>query len=794
MKKKKRKPDDYFNNGAVELVRDGTMVSMRNLLSESEINERMELLAKEYENEKKKISDLVNKIRVEVIKCDPIELLKFSKQVPLLSSFNKISEIEYSKNEIYTMRCTEYIQCIFASTGIPTAGEAGLVNENLYHGIINNIADLYERIEFFYFYWSAYADKVLGIESELLEYIVESQMLWLVRGNTYQVFQVGNLEKLLLIHDDKFIELFGIGAKEIINGIAAIEYSLSSGMPDAIADLMSLFDKFKSFTENNPDYNSLEEFVESSRSETEKPLYSVFGTELYEVSSITSWPDSFVNELAFEIGEEATFFNSEFPGWPIMDLPTQKRPFIKYEDKVYCFDYYSFFDNIYRVIQKMIMRLDHSYTTTWSQRQQLASEMLVEEVVQELIPNALIYRDNYYPKNTSLKHCAENDLIAIYDNTLLIIEVKAGSFTYTPPITDYRAHIKSFKTLLEKADYQCERTYNYIVEREVPIFYNREKEEKFSIDKSLIENIYTLSITVDNFNEFEAKAEKLSFINLMAGSIAISLDDLRLYANYFENSLMFLHFLKERKAATKSKILTLSDELDHLGMYIKHNMYTLNLDNEIENTKLSSYGYREALDKYFGTLHIEQIQSEKPIQEIPKILKEILDFLEKSNIKNKSFLSNYLLDFADEARNEFCNGVTGLLARQRHLNRMVQIVTFGELKYTLFVHQPDIKAISQEMKDDYNFGTVFKNEESKRISIDLYYDLNMDLVDVKFKVYKYVDINEEDKERYTKLGDKYAKTRAISYKKQTGKKKIGRNDPCPCGSGKKYKKCCIGVF
>lgn len=23
-------------------------------------------------------------------------------------------------------------------------------------------------------------------------------------------------------------------------------------------------------------------------------------------------------------------------------------------------------------------------------------------------------------------------------------------------------------------------------------------------------------------------------------------------------------------------------------------------------------------------------------------------------------------------------------------------------------------------------------------------------------------------------------------------KKVGRNDPCPCGSGKKYKHCCIG--
>lgn len=27
-----------------------------------------------------------------------------------------------------------------------------------------------------------------------------------------------------------------------------------------------------------------------------------------------------------------------------------------------------------------------------------------------------------------------------------------------------------------------------------------------------------------------------------------------------------------------------------------------------------------------------------------------------------------------------------------------------------------------------------------------------------------------------------------------GKRKIGRNDPCPCGSGKKYKKCCLGKY
>ena len=30
----------------------------------------------------------------------------------------------------------------------------------------------------------------------------------------------------------------------------------------------------------------------------------------------------------------------------------------------------------------------------------------------------------------------------------------------------------------------------------------------------------------------------------------------------------------------------------------------------------------------------------------------------------------------------------------------------------------------------------------------------------------------------------------VPYKTHVGEKKIGRNDPCPCMSGKKYKKCC----
>lgn len=39
--------------------------------------------------------------------------------------------------------------------------------------------------------------------------------------------------------------------------------------------------------------------------------------------------------------------------------------------------------------------------------------------------------------------------------------------------------------------------------------------------------------------------------------------------------------------------------------------------------------------------------------------------------------------------------------------------------------------------------------------------------------------------------EKLLRTASAEYNKPEKKIKIGRNDPCPCGSGKKYKKCCM---
>ena len=47
---------------------------------------------------------------------------------------------------------------------------------------------------------------------------------------------------------------------------------------------------------------------------------------------------------------------------------------------------------------------------------------------------------------------------------------------------------------------------------------------------------------------------------------------------------------------------------------------------------------------------------------------------------------------------------------------------------------------------------------------------------------------ERDQEMQLSHGDGMGDSKPKTVKRQAAK--VGRNDPCPCGSGKKYKKCC----
>lgn len=78
-------------------------------------------------------------------------------------------------------------------------------------------------------------------------------------------------------------------------------------------------------------------------------------------------------------------------------------------------------------------------------------------------------------------------------------------------------------------------------------------------------------------------------------------------------------------------------------------------------------------------------------------------------------------------------------------------------------------------------------ESNVSLSIDfekLYYNMLAAKADWLYNLTQWDDILDEQRRKEIKKD--YNRSRIV-----INDKKIGRNEPCPCGSGKKYKKCCL---
>ena len=771
---KKARIDEYYNDGIVELLRSGNVTSIKNVMDDSQAAFIMDAIIDNYDETVKRIDDIVKEVRLLIIRQDPLRLLKFCQQQFLMSNLGITSEHQLTHDRILSSRITEYVQSVIVSSESQYEKNEEYSETELFH-IANLVEELYANINIFYTTWGA--SKFRECNDEHVDQLVESLLMFNVRGNRYSIMEEKYHRLLLGPHNETFQEVYGITSDDIVNGLSAMLYNLSQGTFDAANALAGQFE-------------SSEKEVADEKQIAELFL-EIFSAKLNDVIETTGLPENFAKDLSYGVGEYKKFFNDEqFSGWPILNLPIHRRPFIEIEGGYYCFDYYSLADNFYRAVQHAITL--HSDAEVWKEKQKLASEKSVGEIFHKLLPDAEIYIENYYPAGNTLKRMYENDLLILYSRILLIVEVKAGAFTYTSPLTDYESHIKSYKNLIESAAHQCERVGKYIdKETDTIIFYDENRNEKFKVKKEDVDKVFKMSVTVDNINAFAARAEKIGFLNLESKAICIGIDDLITYGEYFESPLFFMHFLKQRENATMVPNLQMFDELDHLGMYINYNCYPMLLNDVEKDSRVFFDGFREDLDSYFGQLIHPHKSPAKPKQDMPELLEDIITCIEKSDIPNKVWLSSYILDLDSEARLGLCEQIKLVSRKQKQKSKMLPIIASGDefsLRYCVYLLQDEIDVFSEDEREEHLLSVLVHNEESDRVRIDLTIDENGIPVRIFGKEYYREDIPSDRVGYYLEIGKKNADIRVAIHKQKHGK--IGRNELCPCGSGKKYKKCC----
>jgi len=508
----------------------------------------------------------------------------------------------------------DYVQSIVAS--VPPAQEQSQeMTEQDWTTLRSNIAELFHKVNFEY--QQCRTAKMLAenpnLDMNLEEFNFRAQMYWCnIRGHRFQIHEPQYLRDMFIPHSDILQELFGISGEQFVFEIVKIWHVLSFGLEEAFEqllgfqkDVMAAAER-KIATSSKSSGRDLSEVMrevirEEDWEQRATEIRNRFsGIDLFDLEKTTSLPLGLLDELTWSPGEEKSFFaDGEFRGWLLRIWPVFRRPFIRLDGRYCCFDLYSLFDHIYRGMQHIVLRLKASHSERWNSIQQRVSEDLPFKYFGQLLPGGKVLRQVYYRGLTdrnAIDWCETDGLIA-FDDHLFVIEAKGGAFTYTPPASDFPAYIGSLKNLVLKAATQGKRFVNYLKSGDVVALFDKDHRQIGELRAADFRHVTICTVSIDPFTEMAAQIQHLRKIGIDVGSEpvwAVSIDDLRVYADVFENPLVFLHFVEQRIQAFRSTIIQTDDELDHLGLYLKHNHYSKyaeELRGE-SRARISFVGYR----------------------------------------------------------------------------------------------------------------------------------------------------------------------------------------------------------
>lgn len=796
------KPDDYFASGPFEFARFGKTTVARSHATAEQVAAAQASMAQGFPTIVAEIDTLVSSIAGQIAHLPPDRLLHRGWwEFATIAAGIGGKKVEES-DQLASMRMVDYVQSVIAS--VKPEPYADKISEEDWGKLKTDVTTLFSRLTLEY-QMSLTAHRVVqdpSLDMQLEEFRVRAEMLWLnIRGKRYHVHERQALLEVLAPHSDILLKLFGIDATSLVDELDKVLTKLTYGLADIGRDLLAFrnetLDRIEKLAEEHPALN-LEELRDKVfedkdlASRREKVGGGLFGLDLFDVAKNTALPKALLDELAWSPGEDTEFLApGEFSGWPLRIWPIMQRPFIRLSGKTCCFDFFSLFDNIYRVLRRVIIQYDASYGSTWNERQKAVTEELPFIYLDRLLPGAKVYRPVHYRWKSGVgpPQWHEADGILIFADHLLVIEVKGGSFTYTSPANDLPAHLASLRNLLQAPARQGGRFVDYLESAaEVPIA-DGDHNEIGRLRRADFRHITICTMTLDAFTALAARAQHLAALGISVGHRPVwplSIDDLRVYAELFDDPLTFLHFIEQRARAGQSKYVDLNDEMDHLGLYIAENNYSMLAAQMMANQfdRLNFDGFRTPIDEFFDAV-LRGEEPTLPRQSMPPSLAEILRFLTQSSDSRRSEMASFLLDGSGAFRETLATAIDQALRENKELHRARPLSFYGAMAMTLYVWSPSAPALGYLAEDHVRTVMVACDETSRRL-VELTYNDDGVLVGARMKHVTLAGLANAE----------LARIRAASLSLQSErldkareKGKIGRNDACPCGSGKKYKRC-----
>jgi hypothetical protein len=815
MSKKKKakfvKADETFSHGPLSMARFGKNVVWQSNWSPGEFAKMQKGLVEQYPKVVKEIDQLVTEIAQLVRELPPEQLLHRA-WWEMAGKHTKIqSESDAGLDAIISVRMIDYVQSVIASVE-PAADQRAEITDQEWQTLTSKVEQLFQTVSSIYQICLSAKNKATDANhnEHLEEFKFKAQLYWCsIRGRRHQLHQPAYLKDMFLPHSDVLKEMFGITGEQFVESITKIWHNLTYGLGEVVES----FNQFRSDTEaalksklaGQPSPPAeLPKLVEEVLKEKgweqrrDEVFGQVFGTDLFDLQKTTDLPEKLLDELTWSPGEDKEFFaEGELRGWPLRIWPVFKRPFIRLNGRYCCFDLSSLFDNLYRIVQRIIVRLKPEYKEVWKLKQQEQSEILPLKYMHQILPAASVWRAVHYQWYTGSgkREWCEADGLLVYDDHLFIIECRGGAFTYTSPANDFPAYVDSLKNLVLKPAVQGKRFLDYLNSADsVPIF-DSHHQQIGELHRGAFRQVTICPVTLDPFTELAAQVQHLRKIGVDVGAHpvwAVSLDDLRVYADVFENPLIFLHFVEQRMRAFRSDAVQAEDELDHLGLYLEHNHYSLHVEElqGVSNARIAFNGYTAVIDEFFSARLVDSTTPCPLKQKMPRRVLEVIEFLARTNLPGRSRIASFLLDFSGDWRERLSREIDDELVRQPSTRKPKPMSSHGGVNLTVYCWTPSSAPRNSARALAHAQTVLLVNGEADRLLLELSYDTKGVLQEIKWRSIEKAKIPAQLLPKLEADAAKLRRKRVASAK--AGRGKLGRNEPCPCGSGKKFKRCCLG--
>lgn len=642
-----------------------------------------------------------------------------------------------------------------------------------------------------------------------VDYIMHSDSFKDWSGKRYDVFEVQHHKDLLECLKEEFLDTYNFSLNDLYNGILELKNNFYFKFENSANELRSIVKKEKIDINDDGTYNIPERLDDNKKEKIEEYSNNIFSLELANIKENTKWTTFFIEQFVVDKEEYKEFWdNISIENWDRLINKIKYRPLIKIDDNYYILLEQQFYDNFDRIaILGMCQKLKNK-------REEIRARYTsnVEQVVLNYFKNIFntkqSYIGNYYEYNQKI---IENDILLIYDNNVFIIEVKAGNFTPELASSDLDSHKETLNNLIVKANQQQDSLEKCLIDKKcVTIFDSNNKKtrnKKAEIKINDDTKIFKIIITAEAFNDIEARIDKVKILSLSENTLVFCLDDLRVYSEYFrQHPCYFIQYLLQRKKAIGNKNIDLVDELYHLGMWIEYNFYNEYINKRIkgfeeENDIMGELGivaisgedWMEELDTYYNSLWFKKSKVSKPFRKTPKEIKKVIKSCEENiELENHTYLTTFLLNLNFDTQNQ----IEKIILQSKEFYKNNRRPKYGYMTLTK-KDENDIDGVcissiydEQDIDKDVLFKDAYANmylaKNNKVLVVFLYYDKKDEIVKVFLRILSALDYGARTTE-ILNLAEALRCKRGIKLES----KKIGRNELCPCGSGKKYKRCCL---